>query len=79
MLLTQPGGGNNGQAQSSNTRSKAMVKSEAATDTNDVIKDAYDFLTQIVWTDQDKSEEIARIARAALGPIRALIAVPNQP
>ena len=76
---TRPSVSSNGQAQSSSTRSKAMIKSEATTDTDDVIKDAYDFLTQIVWTDQDKSEEIARIARAALGPIGALIAVPNQP
>ncbi len=75
---TKPGASNNGQSQSSNTRSKAIIKSEATTDTDDVIKDAYDFLTQIVWTDQDKAEEIARIARAALGPIGALIAVPNQ-
>ena len=75
---TNPGASNNGQSQSSNTQSKAMIKSEATTDADDVIKDAYDFLTQIVWTDQDKAEEIARIARAALGPIGALIAVPNQ-
>jgi hypothetical protein len=66
------------QSQSNNTSSKETIKSEATTDTGDVIKDAYDFLTQIVWTDQDKAEEIARIARAALGPIGALIAVPNQ-
>ena len=75
---TKPDTSNNGQSQSSNIPPKAMVKSEATTDADDVIKDAYDFLTQIVWTDQDKSEEIARIARAALGPIGALIAVPNQ-
>ena len=75
---TRPVASNNGQAQSSNTRSKAMNKNATTTDADDVIKDAYDFLTQIVWTDQDKAEEIARIARAALGPIGALIAVPNQ-
>jgi hypothetical protein len=68
----------NAQSQGNNTSSKENIKSEATTDTDDVIKDAYDFLTQIVWTDQDKAEEIARIARAALGPIGALIAVPNQ-
>ncbi|MGZ3609363.1 MAG: hypothetical protein ACXVBU_04790 [Ktedonobacteraceae bacterium] len=75
---TKPDANSNGQSQSSDTRSKAMIKNAATTDTDDVIKDAYDFLTQIVWTDQDKAEEIARIARAALGPIGALIAVPNQ-
>jgi len=75
---TKPGASSNGQSQSSNTSPKAMIKSEATTAADGVIKDAYDFLTQIVWTDQDKAEEIARIARAALGPIGALIAVPNQ-
>jgi hypothetical protein len=75
---TTPGASSNGQSQNSNTRSKGMNNNAATTDADDVIKDAYDFLTQIVWTDQDKAEEIARIARAALGPIGALIAIPNQ-
>jgi len=75
---TRVGASSNGQSPGSNTRSQAMIKSEVTSDADNVIKDAYDFLTQIVWTDQDKAEEIARIARAALGPIGALIAVPNQ-
>ena len=75
---TQPVTSKNVQSQGSNTSSKAIIKSETTTDAGNAIKDAYDFLTQIVWTDQDRAEEIARIARAALGPIGALIAVPNQ-
>jgi len=63
-----------GQSQGSNISSKGNIKSEAANS----IQDAYDFLTQIVWTDQDRAEEIARITRAALGPIGALVAMPNQ-
>ena len=74
----QPVTSNNAQSQGNNTRSKENVKSEITTGAGNAIKDAYDFLTQIVWTDQDKAEEIARIARAALGPVGALIAVPNQ-
>ena len=45
----------------------------AATDVSKSINDAYDFLTQVVWTDQDRADEIARITRAALGPIGALV------
>ena len=45
----------------------------AVTDASNTINDAYDFLTQIVWTDQDRADEIARITRAALGPIGALV------
>ncbi|HXZ05976.1 MAG TPA: hypothetical protein VEH81_14170, partial [Ktedonobacteraceae bacterium] len=39
----------------------------------ETIKDAYDFLTQIVWTNQDRADEIARVARAAFGPIGAFV------
>jgi hypothetical protein len=39
----------------------------------DLIKDAYDFLTHIAWTNQDRGDEIGRIARAAFGPIGAFI------
>ena len=38
-----------------------------------LIKDAYEFLTQIAWTNQDLADEIGRIARAAFGPIGAFI------
>jgi hypothetical protein len=74
-----PVSSNNAQTQGSNTRSKKSKSSGAATDAGNAINDAYDFLTQIVWTDQDRAEEIARITRAALGPIGALIASPNKP
>jgi hypothetical protein len=69
---------NNAQTQGSITQSKKSKSSGAATDAGNAINDAYDFLTQIVWTDQDRAEEIARITRAALGPIGALIASPNK-
>lgn len=38
-----------------------------------LIKDAYDFLAQIAWTNQDRADEISRIARAAFGPIGAFV------
>jgi hypothetical protein len=69
-------------ASSNNAQSKGSKKSKSsgtATDAGNTINDAYDFLTQIVWTDEDRAEEIARITRAALGPIGALIASPNKP
>ncbi|HYX49731.1 MAG TPA: hypothetical protein VE843_08305, partial [Ktedonobacteraceae bacterium] len=49
--------------------------SHSLTSTNAVqpIKDAYDFLSQIAWTSQDRSDEIERIARAAFGPIGAFV------
>ena len=75
---SQSGTSKNGQSQGSKTSSKQSTNSGVATDTGNAINDAYDFLTQIVWTNQDRAEEIARITRAALGPIGALIAVPNQ-
>jgi hypothetical protein len=37
------------------------------------IKDAYEFLTKIVRTDQERADEIGRIARAAFGPIGAFV------
>ena len=65
-------------SRSSKTSSKQSTNSGIATDAGNAINDAYDFLTQIVWTDQDRAEEIARITRAALGPIGALIGAQNQ-
>ena len=38
-----------------------------------LIKDAYDFLIHIVWTGQERADEIGRIARAAFGPIGAFV------
>jgi hypothetical protein len=46
---------------------------EVTTEAVHLIKDAYEFLTQIAWTNQDRAEEIGRIARAAFGPIGAFI------
>ena len=37
------------------------------------IKDSYIFLTKIVWTSDEQREEIERVARAAFGPLGALI------
>src|SRR5207245_3313376 len=49
------------------------LASEVTTDAGDLIKDAYDFLTQIAWTNQERADEIGRIARAAFGPIGAFV------
>ena len=68
----------NAQPSSSNTSSKQSANSGVATDAGNAINDAYDFLMQIVWADQDRAEEIARITRASLGPIGALIGAQNQ-
>jgi uncharacterized integral membrane protein len=38
-----------------------------------VVDDAYSFLTEIVWTDQERAEEIDRVASAAFGPLGAFI------
>jgi hypothetical protein len=67
------------QSQGSKKSSQKSKNGGAATDTGNAINDAYDFLTQIVWTDEDRAEEIARITRAALGPIGALVASSNKP
>jgi len=37
------------------------------------IKDSYIFLTKIAWTKDEQREEIERVARAAFGPLGALI------
>jgi hypothetical protein len=49
------------------------LTSEVTTEAVDLINDAYDFLTQIAWTNQERADEIGRIARAAFGPIGAFI------
>jgi hypothetical protein len=38
-----------------------------------VVNDAYSFLTEIIWTAQDRAEEIDRVAVAAFGPLGALV------
>lgn len=38
-----------------------------------LIRDAYDFLVYIVWNQEERVEEIARVARAAFGPIGAFV------
>lgn len=40
-----------------------------------LIKDAFDFLQHIVWTNEERADEIGRIARAAFGPIGAFVGV----
>jgi hypothetical protein len=49
------------------------VASEIKTDAGFLIKDAFDFLQHIVWTNEDRADEIGRIARAAFGPIGAFV------
>ena len=55
-----------------NSASQSLA-SEVTTEAGHLIKDAYDFLTKIAWTNQDRADEIGRIARAAFGPIGAFI------
>ena len=38
-----------------------------------LIKDAYDFLIHVVWTNEDRADEISQVVRAALGPIGAFV------
>ena len=40
---------------------------------NEELKDGYIFLTKIVWTSDERREEVERVARAAFGPLGALI------
>jgi hypothetical protein len=37
------------------------------------IKDGYDFLVNVFWSDSDLEDELKRVARAAFGPISSLI------
>lgn len=41
------------------------------------INDGYIFLTKIVWTSDEQRDEIERVARAAFGPLGALIGSPS--
>ena len=49
------------------------LASEVTTNALLPIKDAYEFLTKIAWTDQERADEIGRIARVAFGPIGAFV------
>ena len=42
-------------------------------DISDDVKDGYYFLTNVVWTSKEREEELDRVARAAFGPLGALI------
>jgi len=57
----------------SKERSNQGLASEITTTAGFLIKDAYDFLVHIVWTNQERADEIGRIARAAFGPIGAFV------
>lgn len=37
------------------------------------IRDDYDFLTTVIWTEEERSRELERIAYAAFGPIGAIV------
>jgi hypothetical protein len=37
------------------------------------IKDGYDFLTKVFWTNKDRQDEIQQVVRAAFGPIGAFV------
>jgi hypothetical protein len=39
----------------------------------DVVNDAYSFLTKIIWTAQERKQEIDHVAVAAFGPLGALV------
>ncbi len=60
-------------APKSKESSNQGLASEITTTTGFLIKDAYDFLVHIVWTGQERADEIGRIARAAFGPIGAFV------
>ncbi|GAC1657303.1 MAG: hypothetical protein NVS4B7_02500 [Ktedonobacteraceae bacterium] len=47
----------------------ASSTSGVAQATDNLIRDGYDFLTKVIWTQHDRAEEIQRIARAAFGPL----------
>jgi hypothetical protein len=65
---------NNAQAVTSTRNSASQsLASEVTTEASHLIKDAYDFLTQIAWTNQERADEIGRIAQAAFGPIGAFV------
>jgi hypothetical protein len=63
----------------SKANSNQSVIGEVTINAENLIKDAYDFLTQIVWTNEERADEIGRIARAAFGPIGAFIGAQMQP
>src|SRR5258708_1118706 len=60
-------------APNSKESSNQSLASETAANVGFLIKDAYDFLVHIVWTGQERADEIGRIARAAFGPIGAFV------
>ena len=60
-------------APKSKESSNQSLASETAANVGFLIKDAYDFLLHIVWTGQERADEIGRIARAAFGPIGAFV------
>ncbi len=37
------------------------------------IKDGYNFLTTVIWTEEERAHEIERIAQAAFGPLGAVV------
>lgn len=44
-----------------------------ASELDEEIKDSYTFLTKIIWTSDEQREEIEQVARAALGPLGAIL------
>jgi len=65
---------NNAQTSTSTRNSLSQsLAGEVTTEAGHLIKDAYDFLTQIAWTNQERADEIGRIAQAAFGPIGAFV------
>ena len=59
--------------------SKQSLASETVVTAGFLIKDAYDFLVHIVWTSEERADEIGRIARAAFGPIGAFVGAQYTP
>ncbi len=50
-----------------------LVESPSGEKVEKAIKDGYDFLAYVFWTDEDRKDEIKQVARAAFGPIGAFV------
>jgi hypothetical protein len=58
---------NRGATLTRGTKASSSAGNSPAAD--NLIRDGYDFLTKVIWTEQDRDDEIQRIARAAFGPL----------
>jgi hypothetical protein len=58
---------NRGATLTRGTKASSSAGNSPAAD--NLIRDGYDFLTKVIWTEQERDDEIQRIARAAFGPL----------